>query len=67
MDSMQTVDVLMVFNSSTSQGGATVPPRQSTPAALPDLGHRQDPHRLNITVLDYSSVVNLLICNPEVT
>lgn len=44
-----------------------LPARESSAAALLPLGHRQDPHRLKITVLDYSSGVDLIISRPEVT
>lgn len=64
---MHSLGDLMVLHHSTSHGSTIAPPRQSPAAALLPVDHRQDPHRLKITILDYSSVVDLIISKLNVT
>lgn len=67
MDLMHTLGDPMVLHNSTSYGSTIAPPRLSPTAALLHVDHGQDPHRLKITVLDYTSVVDLIISKPKFT
>lgn len=66
MDLMHSLGHLMVLHNSTSYGRTIAAPPQSPAAALLTVDHRQDPHRLKITVLDYTSVVDLIISKSKV-
>lgn len=67
MDLMHRLGDLMVLHNSTSYGSTIAPPRQSPAAALLPVDHRQGPHRLKVTVLDNTSVVDLIISKSKVT
>lgn len=67
MDLMHRLGDLMVLHNSTSYGSTMAPPRQSPAAALLPVDHRQGPHRLKVTVLDNTSVVDLIISKSKVT